>query len=65
MEVNNFSTTMQIVALFVSCDSLCLAHILLLFLQESHGPVSFVAQGSFAGDGALSDPESHGSISSV
>ena len=40
-------------------------HILLLFLQESHGSVSSVAQGSLARDRPLSDPEPHGSVSSL
>ena len=65
MGVKNFSTNRLLLSIFVSCDSLCPAHILLLFPQESHGSVSSVAQGSLAGDRPLSGLESHGSVSSV
>ena len=61
----NFSMNRLLLSSSPVTLSICLAHILLLFLQQSHGSVSSVAQGSLARDGPLSDLESHGSVSSA
>ena len=63
MEVNNFSTNRLLLSSYPV--TLCLSHILSLFLQESHGLVSSVVQGSLAGDRPLSDLEFRGSVSFV
>ena len=65
MEGNICSTNRRSLNLYLVTLSVLLMHILLLFLQKSHGSVSSVAQGSLVPDRPLSGLESHGSVSSV